>query len=445
MALIFDTPRLLRSLELRNLPLPCDAQLFEASTCQTWHHLWQNTHLHGSMNLPPPLFGRTLRTLLKGNGHDDLLLAGGLGSNFSAMILSAAIQMEILDITSRLPDGDVFTGGDGVSGLDHTSENTRILDLFTHENHTGLGKLRRALNTLGQVSGIGNMFVLDSGHGIAPHVPISTFSLGQDADQASLQPSRLKGCERAFYLSMHLASIQLVVPDRVTICQKDVPMDLDTALSNIVDAAKERGYSAAINASAQSSFTRILDESDLLTHLLALLRFLAAPNSAYQESARSTEFPVVTVMIFKALMVVWEVLVRVGEVNSGSIGYNIAENVAMYTWDAPQTSDDWMLMVDDETVNWDELLANQEPAKPLSPVEHFRHELLGLLMRWEIRNEETEGPESLEWRFLRWMRSVFMDMEHWGVGHAVVNALDGLFEDQEDDDDDGQSGAYEDE
>lgn len=240
---------------------------------------------------------------------------------------------------------------------------------------------------------------------------------------------------------MHLASIQLVIPDRVIICQKGVPMDLDTALWNIVDAAKERVFPA--NASTREAFMRILDESDLLPHLSSFLRFLAAPHSAYQESTRSTEFPVLTVMIFKALMVVWEVLFRVGEISSSAVGYNTAENIGMHAWglEAPQGSEDWMLMVDDEMVNWDELLhqANREPAKQMSPVDKFRHELSGLLGHWEVRNEQ-DGLESLEWRFLRWMRSVFMDMEHWGVGPAVVSALDRLFDDEDDD----SSEAYED-
>lgn len=240
---------------------------------------------------------------------------------------------------------------------------------------------------------------------------------------------------------MHLASIQLVIPDRVIICQKGVPMDLDTALWNIVDAAKERVFPA--NASTREAFMRILDESDLLPHLSSFLRFLAAPHSAYQESTRSTEFPVLTVMIFKALMVVWEVLFRVGEVSSSAVGYTTTENIGIHAWgfDAPQGSEDWMLMVDDEMVNWDELLhqANREPAKQMSPVDKFRHELSGLLGHWEVRNEQ-DGLESLEWRFLRWMRSVFMDMEHWGVGPAVVSALDRLFDDEDDD----SSEAYED-
>ncbi|KAH8149850.1 uncharacterized protein LAJ45_06002 [Morchella importuna] len=399
MALLFDTPRLLRSMELRNLPLPCDAQLFEAPTCQAWNHLWQTSQLHGSVNVSPPLFGKTLRILLKGRGHSELLQAGGLGSNFSALILAAAIQMEILDITSRLPEEDFDVGAEEPANLSQADyENGRLPEIFPEESRVELQRLRHALNTVGQVSGIANM--------------------------------RLKGCERAFYISMQLALIQIILPDRVTIYQKDVPMDMDTALSNIVDAAKERCYSVTANASTHTSFTRVLEETDLLPHLLGLIRFLGA----YQDSARSTEFPVVTVMIFKALMVVWEVLVRIGEGSSGSVGYNMMENVAMYNWayDPPQTNETWMLMVDD--VNWDDLLGSghQEPPRSLPPVENFRHELLGLLMRWELRNEESEGLESLEWRFLRWMRSLFTDMEHWGVGQAVVNALDGLFEDQDD-------------
>lgn len=440
MALVFDTPRLIRSTELRNLPLPCDAQLFEASTSQSWHHLWQTSHLHGSVNLPSPSFGRTLRTLLKGDGHKDLLQVGGLGSNFSALILAAAIHMEILDTTRKLAEEFVELNDDGKPELDQVGDVARLPDLFAKESYFGLEKLRQALNTLRQVSGIGNLFV-NPGYGADTILPMGGLASSLNANQAALQPSRLKGCERTFYLSMHLASIQLVIPDRVIICQKDVPMDLDTALWNIVDAAKERVFPA--NAAAREAFMRVLDDSDLLLHLLSLLRFLAAPHSAYQESARSTEFPVVTVMIFKALMVVWEVLFRIGEIDGGSVGYSTAENIAMYTWglDPPQGSEDWMLMVDDEMVNWDDLLqTNQESVKQLTPVDKFRHELSGLLGHWEVRNDQ-DGLESLEWRFLRWMRSVFTDMEHWGVGIAVVNALDRLFEDE---DEDAGSEVYED-
>lgn len=384
------------------------------------------------MSLPSPLFGRTLRTLLKGDGDKGLLQAGGLGSNFSALILAAAVHMEILDMTRKLAEEYVELDDEGKPELDQDGDVARLPDLFAKEDHAGLGRLRQALNMLRQVSGIGNLFV-NPGHGAATHAPISEFALGSDANQAALQPSRLKGCERAFYLSMHLSSIQLVIPDRVIICQKDVPVDLDTALWNIVDAAKERVFPA--NASAKEAFMRVLDESDLLPHLLSLLRFLAAPQSAYTERARSTEFPVVTVMIFKALMVVWEILFRIGETDTGLAGQNTVENIVMYTLglEAPQGSEDWMLMVDDEMVNWDDLLqTNQESVKLMSPVDKFRHELSGLLGHWEVRNDQ-DGLESLEWRFLRWMRSVFTDMEHWGVGSAVVGALDRLFEDEEED------------
>ena len=36
----------------------------------------------------------------------------------------------------------------------------------------------------------------------------------------------------------------------------------------------------------------------------------------------------------------------------------------------------------------------------------------------------TAGKDLLEWRFLRWMRGVFDEIDGWDVGRAVVTVMD---------------------
>ena len=394
----FETPRLLRYTELRNLPLPCDAQLFEAPTAQAWHQKYYTMRLHGSRMVPPPLFLKTLRILLNGNGHHELLDTGGLGSNFSALILATAIQMEILDLTRKVAD-DIDAQYE--TGILAPEEGViwEGVDVFAPESQEGLEKLRMGLTTLGLISGIGNLFTPYTEH-IPVFPPVTTYA----STSPTLLASALQGCEKAFYILMHLALVQLVIPDRMVLHKKDVPMDLYSALASTVHGAKARV--AANSPAALQHFMLVLDQSHVLSHLLSLLRVLLAPQSAYDENARNTEFPIVTVLIFKALMVVWEIIVRMESQPS--------PQEEMYLWHQYGLDG-----------NPNQVFAQDIVVKP---IEAFRYELLGLLAQWEVRNEETEGLESLEWRYLRWMKAVFIEMEQWGVGGGVVQALDyGLY------------------
>ncbi|PUU79185.1 fungal-specific transcription factor domain-domain-containing protein [Tuber borchii] len=394
----FETPRLLRYTELRNLPLPCDAQLFEAPTAQAWHQKYYTMRIHGSRMVPPPLFLKTLRILLNGNGHHELLDAGGLGSNFSALILATAIQMEILDLTRKVADDIDAQYETGILAPEEGAIWEGV-DVFAPESQEGLEKLRMGLTTLGLISGIGNLFTPYTEH-IPVFPPVTTYA----STSPTLLASALQGCEKAFYILMHLALIQLVIPDRMVLHKKDVPMDLYTALASTVHGAKARV--AANSPATLQHFMLVLDQSHVLSHLLSLLRVLLAPQSAYDENARNTEFPIVTVLIFKALMVVWEIIVRVENQPS--------PQEEMYLWHQYGLDG-----------NPNQVFAQDIVVKP---IEAFRYELLGLLTQWEARNEETEGLESLEWRYLRWMKAVFIEMEQWGVGGGVVQALDyGLY------------------
>lgn len=380
------------------MPLPCDAQLFEAPTAQVWHKRYYTLHIHGSRTVPPPLYLKTLRILLNGSGHHELLEAGGLGSNFSALILATAITMEILDLTRKVVDDIDAQYETGIIVLEDGAV-WKGVDVFAPESQEGLEKLRMGLTTLGLISGIGNLFTPFGQNVLFP--PVMTYA----STSPTLLASALQGCEKAFYILMHLALIQLVIPDRLVLHKKDVPMDLNSALASTVHGTRSR--IAANDPATLHHFLHVLEKSDVLSHLLSLLRLLLAPQSAYDENARNTEFPIVSVLIFKALMVVWEIIVRVENPPLA-----LQEEMYLYS------------------------VANPTGAPPsavpsagvpmVRPVEAFKYELLVLLTEWEIRNEneDMEDLESLEWRYLRWMRAVFFEMEQWGVGKGVVMALD---------------------
>jgi hypothetical protein len=382
------------------MPLPCDAQLFEAPTAQIWHEKYYTLHIHGSRMVPTPLYLKTLRILLNGNGHHELLEAGGLGSNFSALILATAIQMEILDLTRKVADDIDAQYETGILALQDGAV-WKGVDVFAPESQEGLEKLRMGLTTLGLISGIGNLFTPYDQHVLFP--PVTIYA----STSPTLLASALQGCEKAFYILMHLALVQLVIPDRMVLHKKDVPMDLNSALASTVHGARSR--MACNDPATLQHFLLVLEKSDVLSHLLSLLRLLLAPQSAYDENARNTEFPIVSVLIFKALMVVWEIIVRVENPPLA-----LQEQMYLYSEANPTATATLPIVV--------------------KPVEAFKYELLVLLIGWEIRNEETEELESLEWRYLRWMKAVFLEMEQWGVGNGVVMALDyGLFGDDDDD------------
>lgn len=73
--------------------------------------------------------------------------------------------MEILDMTRKLSEEYVELDDEGNPELDQAGDIARLPDLFAKESHTELGRLREALNTLGQISGIDNLFVINPRHG----------------------------------------------------------------------------------------------------------------------------------------------------------------------------------------------------------------------------------------------------------------------------------------
>lgn len=156
----------------------------------------------------------------------------------------------------------------------------------------------------------------------------------------------------------------------------------------------------------------------------------------------------VVVLIFKVLLVAWEVLVRTA--GDGSIELQTESTNEPQSTFLDADSAPWNLVTEhiggedereinglglDKTDDLFEWASRVPPPRtpadcnsvPATSVIEFRQEVASLLTTWENQTEETEGFESLEWRFLKCARGILAEMECWDVGKAAATAIDGLF------------------
>ena len=71
----------------------------------------------------------------------------------------------------------------------------------------------------------------------------------------------------------------------------------------------------------------------------------------------------------------------------------------------------------------------QQQRRTKSAGESFLQEILEFVkyheeLEGDVEMSTNAGKELLEWRFLRWMRQVFDEIDGWDVGRAVVRVMD---------------------
>lgn len=442
--MLLNQPRLLRTSELKSLSFPCDDSLYEATTAEQWNAARQNyqdyEHLD-NVNYAPHYSrmgkqGRTLyfwdifRALLRGDDASVRTLEGARVNDFSAYILIMAIHMEILSLTQRVADEEE---GDSLVG-------DKPIVFYPREKQSYIDKLRKALNQLGRISRFGPLLMTER---TRPD-EVMRCALGFNAiydpavqAAASFTPE-LRGCAKTFYIAWHLAHILLVVPDRMVLGAGDVPLDIKSVLRDIIKETKERlasNHTIQNEACAISWFENY--GGGLEGHFYGIMRFLGR-GIGIEDEYRSLEFPTATMMLFKALILGWEILVRANREESQVRSWQL-ELVEGVNWD---------LGLDIATSEYlERKIAQQWPNVAATFHRPVAQSLMGQtgtprdlnsratgdfflnIMNEFIRlQEEMEGEEptvgEIEVRYLRWVGGCFRDMECWDVGRVVVDVLE---------------------
>ena len=453
------------------------------------------------------LFGAIYKKLIQGGGRiEEEYIDPGANTklnDYAAYLMVIGVIMEILALTQRVAEEEEEPNM-------RTGRGGKTVVIFPQDKVSEIDRLRRALETVGKLPRFGPILdlerqlpydilrvslnnsdgVFDEGHRVAAQVPLD-----------------LEGCAKSFYVAWHLAHIMLVIPDRMCLRNEETPLDMHTSFAHILLETKDRLEKVSrfsppadningLSASASSwgfgqghmLFNQVF-ENKVVPHLFAILRF-TGKSAGYTFEIWDAEFPTVLGMVFKALVVVWELIVRVGreeeELRSltqpipppllGPFTQNTGSqpmDVFGSTWINPmQTNSDWMYMgtssyADTGYFPWNPnttLLPQsqynqhvQEDIKPniltlqaqelqqqyqqqrrtRSPGENFLQEVLEFVKFHEELDGDVDmstgaGKELLEWRFLRWMRQVFDEIDGWDVGRSVVKVMDTQLLDEDD-------------
>lgn len=515
LSLLFNTPRLLRLQELKFLSLPCDDELFEAPTALEWdavrrRHdprtflLLDGSGVYLSSRKEKISFGAIYKKLIQGGGRvEEEYIDPGANTklnDYAAYLMVIGVIMEILALTQRLAEEEEEPNM-------RTGRGGKTVVIFPQDKVQEIERLRRALDTVGKLPRFGPVLDLEQ------QLPYDMLRVSLNVDGvfdenlrvAAPIPLELEGCAKSFYVAWHLAHIMLVIPDRMCLRNEETPLDMHTSFAHILLETKDRlekvsRFSpppsgpqenlAGLNASASSwgfgqghmLFSQVF-ESKVAPHLFAILRF-AGKSAGYAFDIWDAEFPTVLGMVFKALVVVWELIVRVGREeeerrnltqpvpppllgpftqNSGSQPIDVFGS----TWMNPlHAGAEWMYMSSNNlsdtgyfpwnpnttlhpqnqysqhsneqpdikpnilTLQAQELQQQyQQQRRTKSPGENFLQEILEFVKYHEELEGDVElsngaGKELLEWRFLRWMRQVFDEIDGWDVGRAVVRVMD---------------------
>ncbi|KAF8474649.1 fungal-specific transcription factor domain-containing protein [Kalaharituber pfeilii] len=524
LSLLFNTPRLLRLQELKFLSLPCDDALFEAATAEEWdavrrrqgpeyYLLNDGSGVYLNSCGEKILFGAIYKKLIQGGGRveEEYLGTQAKLNDYAAYLMVIGIIMEILALTQRVAEEeeepDMRTGRGG-----------KTVVIFPQDKAQEIDRLRRALDTVGKLPRFGHLLEVEKLH---PYEVLrcslnSNGVFDENTTAAAPLPLDLEGCAKSFYVAWHLAHIMLVIPDRMCLRNEETPLDMHTSFAHILLETKDRLEKVSrfspppmhmdqnqqnnlgmLNASASSwglgqghmLFSQVF-ESKIAPHLFAILRF-AGKSAGFPFEIWDSEFPTVLGMVFKALVVAWELIVRVGREEEerrslthpvpppllgpftqatgsqpidvfGSVWMNplnpspewiymnsgVYPDGAYFPWNPSTTlhphsqythhSEQQDIKPNILTLQAQELQQQyQQQRRTRSPGENFLQEILGFVKYHEALDGDVEmstvsGKELLEWRFLRWMRNVFDEIDGWDVGRAVVRVMDTqLLDDEE--------------
>lgn len=514
LSLLFNTPRLLRLQELKFLSLPCDDSLFEAPTAEEWHRIRRQgsedyfllndgSGVYLRSRGEKILFGAIYKKLVQGEGRieEEYLGKETRLNDYAAYLMVIGIIMEILALTQRVAEEEEEPNM-------RTGRGGKTVVIFPHDKAFEIERLRRSLDTLGKLPRFGPILMVEK----ARPYDVLKCSLGPEGpfdemiQVAAPLPLELEGCAKSFYVAWHLAHIMLVIPDRMCLRNEETPLDMHTSWAHILLETKDRlekvsrfspgpipdqhqnphGLSNASSSwgvgQSHMLFSQVFEDK-IAPHLFAILRF-AGKSAGYTFEMWDAEFPTVLAMVFKALVVAWELIVRVGReererrnliktVPQPLMGYGTRTGGLDYPgnagmWGIPSNpGGDWMYNVssyDDggyypwnPSTTLDNQQYNQEPPdiKPnihflqqqhlqqqragRTPGENFLQEILTFVKFHEQLDGDMEladrgGKELLEWRFLRWMRGVFDEIDGWDVGRAVVRVIDTVLPDEGEED-----------
>ncbi|KAF8445490.1 fungal-specific transcription factor domain-containing protein [Terfezia claveryi] len=515
LSLLFNTPRLLRLQELKFLSLPCDDELFEAPTAQEWDAvrrkhdprpflLLDGSGVYVNSRKEKILFGAIYKKLIQGGGRvEEEYIDTGANTelnDYAAYLMVIGVIMEILALTQRVAEEEEEPNS-------RTGRGGKTVVIFGQDKAQEIERLRRALDTVGKLPRFSYVLELEK------QLPYDLLRVSLDMEgafdenvkMAAPIPLQLQGCAKSFYVAWHLAHIMLVIPDRMCLRNEETPLDMHTSFAHILLETKDRlekvsrfspppgpqGNIDGANAAASSwglgqghmLFSQVF-VSKIAPHLFAILRFTGKPEG-YAFDMWDAEFPTVLGMVFKALVVVWELIVRVGREEEerrnvtqpipppllGPFTQNTGGqpmDVFGSAWVNPMhSSAEWMYSgmgsnySDTGYFPWNPNTTlhpnqynqhhhqEQQDVKPniltlqaqelqqqyqqqrrtKSPGENFLQEILEFVKYHEMLDGDTEmstgsGKELLEWRFLRWMRQVFDEIDGWDVGRAVVRVMD---------------------
>ena len=445
------------------------------------------------------LFGEIYKKLLQGGGRveDDYLDLGSHTklNDYASYLMVIGIHMEILALTQRVAEEEEEPNG-------RTLRGGKTVVIFPQDKAAEIDRLRKALKTVGKLPRFGHILAREKKY---PYEILRcSLNTGEPFHDSILEaaplPRELEGCAKAFYVAWHLAHIMLVIPDRMCLRNEETPLDMHTSFSHILLETKDRlekvarGSSPPISlddtdangmggtnpaaawgfSQGQALFSTVF-EKEVTPHLFAILRFTVS-SKGHPLEIWDAEFPTVLGMIFKALVVVWELIVRVykEEEERKSLTQAVAppllgpftqatSNQQVDVYGSAWNMNEWMCInpgnfSDGGYFPWNpsttlhpqtqynqppvpeqpdiklNLTAFQEVHQQLqqqrrsrSPGENFLKEVLNFVRYHEILNDDVldSGETSLlEPRYLRWMKGVFDEITGWDVGRAVVRVID---------------------
>ncbi|KAK6542064.1 hypothetical protein TWF694_007835 [Orbilia ellipsospora] len=435
LSLLFNIPPLLRPTELRNLSLPCDEDIFNASTPEEWDFT-RRVRVYEPV---PIMFLKTLRGILKGNMNavnQEL-------NDFSCYILVVAVLIEITKISQKVAveEDEVYDDG-----------RPRIIVFMPPERQEDVERLDKAMSTLRTLSTQRDDFFERHIGVSSPYQPISSGAYSPESNRSQTlsestnSVANLSGCTKCFYIFWHLSHVFLVVPDRLVL-SGDVPIDMQGCLNMIVRETRTR-----LERDEEMDLSTLEGViAKLSPHLLAIMRFLE--NRNYDESR--TEFPAIVALAFRACMVIWEIIVRVNFFSMGGIGFGrgrdsdsvievgIGGNVLVGSLDHSGGSGgrNWSVSGPageqarsaasfiglSKSMSGSGILPGINGGNGNSIGEVFIGEVMECI---HLPAATDEMPlERAETRFLRWVQATFDEMASWDVGPEVSNAVEGIVED----------------
>lgn len=430
-SLLFNTPQMVRLAELKSLALPCAESLFSAESPAEWNHRRVSGHSLSLCEKYRGMFNGTLGTVDPPE------------ASFESVILLTALQTEILATTRRICE---YADLNLETTTTHTSQKLKCFppSSSSSSRNAEIVTLRNCVNTLGRAYGGGQLYAPATMGGAIENF-IEFFDDTTTNTTAPTAPAfrRLAGLERMFYIGYHFAHILLYIPDR-SIVHDDgaVATDLNSAFrgmaercyrsTSIQDSRFTEMMTAEQEKEQEKEKEKEKEEKTLLSHVSEILKYL---DSSYDEDDRATEFPAVAVMIFKIVLVAWEILVTIHSSSDSVQSYIAQKHAESLTWNnfgepsVVSAEDDysWIMGGNDIAVDMFNDLGDTEFTLGHDPVVlSFWKKTDAIVGSWESSMGEASIPENLPVRFVRWMQMIMVEMECWDVGKAACDALDVL-------------------